>query len=66
MPLSKAAKKKYINGASHKCPYCKSENIEGRFVEVTDGGANQKITCNDCGKRWFDLYKLVDIQELED
>jgi transcription elongation factor Elf1 len=62
--LSAARKKKYL-AASHKCPYCFSEDIEGGFVEIDADQAFQKISCLFCNKEWRDIYSLVDIEEVE-
>lgn len=56
---------KYLK-ASHACPNCGSENIEGGFVEISEGGATQDVHCNDCNKRWFDIYQLVDVDQYPD
>jgi len=63
--LSAMDKKKYLL-ADTRCPYCGSNDISGGFVEIDSGEANQKIDCMDCGKRWRDVYRLVDMEELSD
>jgi Zn ribbon nucleic-acid-binding protein len=66
--LSKEAKKKYIKGGYH-CPYCESENIEARGdkdVEYDGNEIRQLVECLNCGKGWYDLYKLTKIVEIED
>jgi len=35
MPLTNKQKKAYLKH-SHRCPFCKSENIEGEAVEIDD------------------------------
>lgn len=60
--LTVTKKKEYLD-ASHKCPYCGSEDISGGFVEVDAEGAWQDIGCASCGKHWVDVYRLVDIEE---
>ena len=63
MPLTNKQKKAYLKH-SHRCPFCKSENIEGEAVEIDDGIAWQPIRCLDCNKNWSDLYKLIGVEEI--
>ena len=55
--------KKYIEGGGVSCPHCGSQDIEGGFVEIVSGEAWQDVTCNHCGKKWTDIYKLKSIEE---
>jgi transposase-like protein len=59
--LTQEQKEQYLK-ASHRCPYCKSEDIERDFVEVNEGEATQRVTCNDCHQDWIDIYTLTDVQ----
>jgi transposase-like protein len=59
--LSDAQKQDYILGGGHHCPYCASHNITALIFEGEDSG--QPVRCEDCGKEWTDIYKLVDIKE---
>ena len=43
----------------NQCPYCQSSNIEGESMEVDSNISWQRIICNECGKSWTDLYKLI-------
>lgn len=62
--LTQKRKKAYVKNGGVKCPYCKAETtLEGGFIEVDAGGCWQAISCPSCGKRWTDVYKLVDIEE---
>lgn len=56
--------KKYLK-ESHRCLNCRSENIEGAFVNVDAGGAAQDISCNDCGATWTDMYQLTDVANID-
>lgn len=60
--ITEEQKKKYLDGHSHKCPFCGSPDIEGRLVEVDSGSCWQPVSCVHCGRRWEDIYKLVDVQ----
>lgn len=64
LKLTKTAKNRYIARASGECPYCHSEDITGHSIEVDGSGASQEITCV-CGRSWYDIYRLVDIEEAE-
>jgi len=65
MALTKGQKKAYLKHDT-LCPYCGSENIDAGHFENTDDGGWQNVWCHDCGKRWEDHYKLVDIVEEEE
>jgi DNA-directed RNA polymerase subunit M/transcription elongation factor TFIIS len=48
-----------------KCPECGSEDLDfGDLSPVEDGGIEQMITCNPCGRRWMDVFRLMEQQEL--
>jgi len=55
---------KYIEKRGVHCPKCESQNIEGDSFDVDENGANQQMACIDCDFEWFDIYKLVGIEEL--
>jgi len=61
--LSKEQKEDYISTGGLHCPFCSSSNISAGVWEGEAEG--QKVDCEDCGKRWWDIYKLVDIEEIE-
>jgi hypothetical protein len=63
--LTNGKKKKYLADGGVRCPFCRSENISGGFVEVDGGSAYQEIGCIDCDKAWVDIYDLVDVEEKE-
>lgn len=50
----------------NNCPKCGSDQTEGGFVETGVDGAHQPRTCLDCGLEWYDLYKLVGFQRVEE
>ncbi len=51
--------------ASHKCPYCKSQEIEGGAFDVEADHVYQDIKCIGCGRTWTDEYTLSGITEVE-
>lgn len=54
--------KQYPNTKSN-CPHCDSPNICGWEWESDDTEAWQKVECDDCGKRWHDVYNFVGYEE---
>ena len=49
--------------ASHKCPCCKSQDIEGGAFDFEGDHVYQDIKCNRCGRTWTDEYTLTGITE---
>lgn len=49
---------RYVASPNH-CPYCESDQIEGRDRDVEDGVATQEIACLDCDAGWKDVYRLI-------
>jgi transcription elongation factor Elf1 len=63
MPLTTAQKAKYLKSPNH-CPFCESEDIS---AWNWDGeSSRQDVVCEHCGERWYDIYKLVDIERFEE
>ena len=63
--LTKAQKQAYLK-ASHKCPYCGSDNIEGGEHDYSGDMVFQDVVCRDCEKSWTDEYTLTGITESEE
>lgn len=62
MSLSDEQVVEYIRGGGKVCPYCKSDDIEGRdrdYYGLAD--MYQEVSCRSCGESWQDHYKLVGI-----
>jgi hypothetical protein len=60
--LSYRAKQDYIETGGNSCPFCGSEDIEGGFINTDSCYSWQKVKCNECEKRWKDIYTLTDIE----
>ena len=47
-----------------RCPYCASHN---NYPINDDTGymESQEVECDDCGKQWRVMYKVIDIEEKE-
>lgn len=64
--LTEEQKQTYIQGGAIVCPFCGSEDIGGRAVEVEAGTATQGVSCHACRKYWTDIYKIVDVSHMDD
>jgi hypothetical protein len=60
--LSKEAIEKYNQDPNH-CPYCGNCEITADPFD-TDATA-QIIRCYDCGKKWYDTYSFIGIEEIK-
>ena len=64
MTITKKKKEIYLRGEGYHCPFCKSENIDSDPIRF-DYEISAKVRCLDCKKIWYDVYKLVDVYEME-
>lgn len=72
--MTKAGRKHHIETSGlDRCPYCKAEidgNVEyqeNSNVECGDieqEAVCNKAVCNKCGKKWIDVFRLVDVREI--
>ncbi len=69
-PMTMAAKKRHIESAGVKeCPYCRADFNTftcGELMPVESGSIEQETSCGKCGRRWKDVFQLVDVRELSD
>ncbi len=56
-------KTKYLEAGGSFCPFCESTDIVGGSMTFDSGSLEQKVKCEACGKAWFDVYRLVDVEE---
>lgn len=54
----------YVKAGGCRCPFCGGTSLYGGFTEVDEGGAWQPVFCEDCGKEWNDIYKLLGYEEV--
>lgn len=54
----------YCKARGTKCPNCRSEDIEGGYMQVDGETAWQDIVCNSCGGHWRDLYSLIGFESV--
>lgn len=55
----------YVQKKGNYCPFCGACEFEGHEITVEAGKAFQEVTCNECGKGWYDIYQLVSYEEAE-
>lgn len=54
------SEKEYVNKKGNFCPFCQSRKIQStEHVQLDACFGNQNVVCDNCGKRWKDIYKLV-------
>jgi hypothetical protein len=54
------------DGDGDVCPYCTSENgldYEGEISPLEDGHLEQDVGCLSCGRRWTDVFALIERRE---
>ena len=61
MKLTEKKKQNYIDMDGNICPYCESSDIERGERNTGCGVHTQATSCNECGKKWTDVYKLVSV-----
>ena len=61
--LTAAAAAEYVDRGYSRCPFCKSEEIEGGSLEVDGNHAWQEVICSACDAAWRDIYRLVGVYD---
>jgi len=60
--------KEYL-ARSSRCPFCDSGDITGEGRAYEGDQITQVIEfrcrCNDCDRRWYDIYQLIGYEEIE-
>ena len=59
--LTPKQKKKFLKNPS-VCPFCGSNDIEGKLPEIDCGACWQSVSCVACKRKWDEIYKLVDVE----
>ncbi len=59
--MSTTKDEQYIKNGGNCCPRCRSDNIEGKGVEIEKGKAYQPCFCHDCEHEWSDNYTLTSV-----
>ena len=63
--LTREQKDRYLKCEFSRCPDCKSDRIESvefDFDFIESNEIRQEIHCLECGISWIDIYKLTDIE----
>jgi len=55
-------KRKYLENNGMLCLYCESDDISSDNV-LWDDPFTVVVKCDNCGKRWTDVYKLINVVE---
>lgn len=63
--LTKAQKREYLKQKGVRCPFCKSDQIKTRPLEVEDGGIVCEVACDNCARVWRDYYTLTSIGDVD-
>jgi len=67
MALTDTERVRYLLNGGSRCPYCESGNIGAdgpiELTESCEGFLN--VYCEDCKKRWRDIYRLHDVEDVE-
>ena len=62
--LSKKQREQYLARKGMLCPYCDSRLLDAPGKPEVDGPtASIETICVACGKTWWDIYTLTNIEE---
>lgn len=59
MADNKMTDDEYVKSGGGKCKRCLSEDIDGGGVNIDGKYATQRVSCNECGHEWGDVYTLT-------
>lgn len=62
--LTEQQKTEYLN-CSSQCPVCHSDDICAERIEADGESAFGEVECNECGKRWRDVYTLTSVEDAD-
>lgn len=61
--LTEAEKKRYVEERYCHCPYCDCTSLDVDDPEYGLNEISQDMYCQDCGRSWTDVYRLVAVEE---
>jgi hypothetical protein len=61
--LTQSQINEYINHGGNKCPFCGAWNITAGDSTFEAAEAWQDVHCEECGKDWVDVFKMVGVEE---
>lgn len=56
--LTEEQREQYVETGGHACPYCGSDDIEGRIE--SDDPPYSDVKCNTCKREWRQAYRQDD------
>lgn len=59
--LTAEQKELYIANRGMNCPICEADNIQNNEHDFDDNLVYVYNNCFECGARWTDVYRLVDV-----
>jgi transposase-like protein len=63
--LTKKQREKYVANLGVRCPYCGHDDTPADGgIQAEAGIAWQDIHCAKCERKWSDIYKLKDVEEI--
>lgn len=63
--LTADQRKEYVESGGANCPYCDCGVMDCLNLNIEGGKVFQKVGCTDCGRIWYDIYKLENIEEVQ-
>jgi len=54
---AKMSDKEYVSAMGLVCPFCLSKNVTAE--DWNGETATQDVSCEDCGKSWWETYELT-------
>lgn len=57
-------KEKYL-ASPNRCPGCGQSLFTGGPITNNYGHVSQDNHCSECGTRWEDIYKMIDVERKE-
>ena len=64
--LSEKQRKRYKRRGGGYCPFCESTDILGGSLDFIGGRIEQRITCQECGEHWWNIYRIIGLATDED
>src|SRR5688572_8997575 len=58
-------KRDYLASGGVRCPGCRSDNLVGGDLTVTDGAVYQDVRCFGCNITFTDVYRLAGVETEE-
>lgn len=49
----------YVAEGGAKCPHCRSNRLTGGERQFEGTEAFLDVTCDNCGNRWVEVFKMV-------